>query len=149
MQLRGPYWEGLIRCAWDSGLRRKDLHRLTRADCKPDFQWTQHKTRKLVRVRLRPSTLDSIARLDRPDGAFLWPLWGVGPSWDQAWWKLVEAAGVPYGAFKTLRKSAGTASEKIQPGSGQYLLGNTRREFERHYVDPMQIECPQPPELDG
>ena len=70
---RGVYWETLIRTAWDSALRRLDLHRLTLRDCKPDFVWEQHKTRKPVRVRLRKSTLEKIKRWDRCDDEPLWP----------------------------------------------------------------------------
>jgi hypothetical protein len=59
----------------------------------------------------------------------------------------VKKAGLPHGPFKTLRKSTGTAVEVLKPGTGQFLLGDTRKEFERHYQDAMQVEVPQPPEL--
>jgi len=148
MYPRGPYWESLIRAAWDTGLRRRDLHRLRRADCRPEFNWTQHKTLKPVRVRLRKSTLNSIARLEREDTAALWPLWGHPNSFLQAFAKLVDSTDIPPGPFKRIRKSAGTAAENICPGTGQYLLGNTRREFEMHYMDALQFPTPQPPEIE-
>jgi integrase len=144
---RADYWQTLIPMAWDSGLRRRDLHRMRRCDISEDFIWKQHKTRKLVRVRLRPSTLARIDAWGRPADAVLWPLWGSPPSWDAAWSKLVAAAAIPYGPFKRIRKSTGTAAEIIQPGAGHLVLGNTRAVFERNYLDSVRVVPPQPPEL--
>lgn len=144
---RAMYWETLILVAWDTGLRRLDLHRLTLGDIKPDFTWTQNKTGKAVRVRLRESTLELIKQWDRDDGEPLWPLWASDNSFRQDWHRIVGFARVPYGPFKRIRKSAGTAAEIDHPGSGHYMLGNTRAVFEASYLDAMQVETPQPPEL--
>ena len=145
--LRAEYFESLIRIAWDSGLRRKDLHRLTRLDIKQDFVWTQNKTRKPVRVRLRQATLDLVEHWGRNNRDALWPMWGTDNAFRATWSKLVRVAGIPHGPFKKIRKSAGTAAEMASPGAGHYLLGNTRAVFETSYLDPMRIETPQPPEL--
>lgn len=145
---RAWYWETLIRTAWDSGLRRRDLHRFRREDVGPDFIWKQHKTQRPVRVRLRASTLARIDAWGRDPHVILWPLPGTGPAWDSAWRQLVDMATIPYGPFKTIRKSAGTAAEAQQPGAGHLLLGNTRTVFERHYVDLAQVVPPQPPEIE-
>lgn len=149
MYQRGPYWESLIRTAWDTGLRRRDLQRLRKSDCRPVFNWIQHKTRKPVRLRLRKSTREAIARLERADGAPLWPLWGHPNCFIQSFASVVARADISPGPFKKIRKSAGTAAETLCPGTGHYLLGNTRREFERHYMDALQFPTPQPPELEG
>ena len=144
---RALYWETLIRVAWDTGLRRLDLHRLTLADIKPDFEWTQHKTRKPVRVRLRQTTLEKIERWAWTDEGPLWPMWGSDNAFRQDWFRIVRLSTVVYGPFKKIRKSVGTAAEIECPGAGHYLLGNTRAVFEKSYLDPMRIETPQPPEL--
>jgi hypothetical protein len=144
---RAWYWETLIRAAWDSGLRRRDLHRFRRCDLSDDFIWRQQKTKRPVRVRLRASTLARIDAWGRGRLAVLWPLFGTGTAWDAAWRQLVGLAKIPYGPFKTIRKSAGTAAEAQQPGAGHLLLGNTRGVFERHYLDASQVKPPQPPEI--
>lgn len=144
---RAPYFTSLIRMAWDSPLRRRDLHRLTGVDIQPDFVWTQHKTRKPVRVRIRPTTLAAIATLGRRPEALVWPLWATDTAFDQTFKKLVRGAGLPPGPWRTIRASAGTAAEVLCPGSGHLLLGNTRRVFERYYLDASQVAGPQPPEL--
>ena len=148
LSLSRPCWWGTIICvAWDSGLRRRDLHRLTRDDCRPEFIWTQHKTRKPVRVRLRDTTLTAIDSWGRTDNGPLWPMWGTDNAFLYDWHRIVCRAEIPYGPFKRIRKSAGTAAEQVTPGAGHYMLGNTRAVFERSYLDPMRIETPQPPEL--
>lgn len=146
---RGPYFGSAIRAAWDSALRRRDLHRLRRSDVGPDFLWRQHKTRKLVRVRLRPSTLQAIDRLGRFPDAFLWPLWGTDSAFGHTFDRMVAAAGLPRGPWRTIRRSAGMAAEARQPGAGHLLLGNTRRVFERHYLADGAVAGPQPPELEN
>lgn len=145
---RSRWWHTLICAAWDSGLRRRDLHRLTREDCKSEFVWKQNKTQKPVKVRLRQATLAAIDAWGRTDDVPLWPLWGTDNAFLYDWHRIVAGAGIPYGPFKRIRKSAGTAAEQVTPGAGHYMLGNTRAVFERSYLDPMRIETPQPPKLE-
>lgn len=145
---RRSYWSTLIRTAWDTGLRRKDLHRLTRADLTDGAVWMQHKTDKPVRLRLRASTLEAIDRWGRLPDDVLWPLWGSETAFQAAWRSLIWHAGVQPGPFRRIRKSAGTAAEEVQPGAGHFLLGNTRAVFEHHYLDESKIIPPQPPEID-
>ena len=144
---RPHYWKTLISVAWDTGLRRRDLHQLTTRDLKPEFVWSQHKTAKSVKVRLRDSTLQLVKAWHRDETGPLWPMWASDNAFRMDWYRIVGLAAVPYGPFKRIRKSAGTAAEEVTPGAGHYLLGNTRAIFERHYLDPMRIETPQPPEL--
>jgi len=144
---RARWWQTFVRVAWDSGLRRRDLHQLTRSDCRAQFIWTQHKTNKPVKVQLRSTTLHAIREWAWSNSKPLWPLWGSDNSFQRDWRRIVRLARIDYGPFKRIRKSAGTAAEDVSPGAGHYLLGNTRAVFERHYLDPMQIQTPQPPEL--
>jgi integrase len=144
---RAEYFSTLIRVAWDSGLRRRDLHKLRTRDLQPEWVHYQQKTAKPVRVRLRASTLDVVKRWARRPDAVLWPLWGTDEVFRSTFAKIVRTAGIPPGPFKRIRKSSGTAAEAACPGAGHLLLGNTRRVFERHYLDAAQVAGPQPPEL--
>ena len=51
---------------------------------------------------------------------------------------IVKSSGLA-GTCKKLRKSAGTEFEILNPGTGQILLGNERRTFERSYLDRSRI----------
>jgi len=144
---RGSYFATMIRAAWDTALRRRDLHRLRRQDVSADWVDRQHKTGKPIRARLRDSTLQAIDALGRSPDDLLWPLWGSDEVFRATWNRIVRDAGLPHSPWKTLRKSAGTAAEIIQPGAGHLLLGNTRRVFERHYLAAGVVAPPQPPEL--
>jgi hypothetical protein len=144
---RAVYFDTLIRTAWDTALRRRDLHRLRHDQIGPDWVDTQHKTRKAIRARLRPSTLAAIERWGRAPDCVLWPLWGSETVFTDTFNKIVAAAGLEHAPWKTIRKSAGTAAEALAPGHGHELLGNTRQVFERHYLAAGVVAGPQPPEL--
>lgn len=145
---RATYFTTLIRVAWDTGMRRRDLHRLRHDQVGPDWVGSQHKTGKPIRARLRASTLEAIERWGRPPDCVLWPLWGSENVFQGTWKKIVAAAGLSHAPWKTIRKSAGTAAEDLAPGHGHELLGNSRRVFERHYLAQAVVAGPQPPELD-
>ncbi len=144
---RSRYFDTMMRTAWDTALRRRDLHRLRHDEIGPDWVDKQNKTRKPVRARLRASTLAKIEEWGRGPEAVLWPLWGCDECFRATWDKIVAMAGLPHAPWKTIRKSAGTAGEAVQPGAGHLLLGNTRRVFERHYLQAGIVAGPQPPEL--
>lgn len=145
---RATYWETLIRTAWDTALRRRDLQQLRRRQVGLEWVHWQHKTHKPLRVRLRASTLEAIDRWHRHQDAVLWPPWGTDEAFRAAFRRIVSAAGIAAGPWKRIRKSAGTAAERCCPGTGHLLLGNTRAVFERHYLDVAAVVGPQPPELD-
>lgn len=144
---RGQYFDTMIRAAWDTALRRRDLHRLRHSEVSADWVDRQNKTGKAIRARLRPSTLEAIEAWDRGPDAVLWPLWGSDECFRATFNRIVRDAGLPHAPWKTIRKSAGTAAEVAQPGAGHLLLGNTRRVFERHYLAAGVVAGPQPPEL--
>ncbi len=144
---RAKYFETMILTVWDCALRRRDLHRLRRNEVGPDWIDHQNKTKKPIRVRLRPGTLAAIEAWGRGPDAVLWPLWGSDEVFRATFNRIVRDAGIPPAPWKTIRKSAGTAAEAICPGSGHLLLGNTRRVFERHYLQAGIVAGPQPPEL--
>jgi len=145
--IRGTYWKTLIQTAWDSGLRRRDLHSLRRSDVATKFTWRQRKTKRPVCIQLRTSTIEAIQQWNRSGDDLLWPLFGHPNSFLQAFAKLVQQAGIEPGPFKRIRKSAGTAAEAACPGAGHLLLGNTRAVFERYYLDVTRVLPPRPPEL--
>lgn len=145
-EYRAIYFQSLIRTAWDTGLRRCDLHQLPRSNVTNDGIWIQNKTRQVVQLRLRPETLESIHQL-RMNRDRCWPLWGSDQCFGDSFRKIVDVARVPRGPFKRIRKSAGSAAEHEYSGRGHHFLGNTRRVFEQYYLDRRVLDPPVPPAL--
>jgi len=150
---RRDFWRSYILAAWDTGLRGCDLRRL-RVDHvlgAPEARivHVQQKTRKRVAITFRPETIKAINRTLPPDRALCWPLWGRLELFRREARRLVKIAGLP-GSLKCLRSGSGTAVEKVAPGRGHDHLGNTRRVFERNYLDETQIDAdrPLPPPID-
>jgi len=147
----GLYWSSYVRAAWDTGLRGCDLRSLERGWISPTgrLQIVQHKTGGRLTVALRRSTLDAIARSFPPDRRLIWPRWCCLRYWRVQARRLVRSAGL-IGSLGQLRAASGTAVERAHPGRGHEHLGNSRRVFERHYLDPLAVaDPPLPPELTG
>lgn len=145
---RALYWGGLIRFAWESGLRRGDCLKfhvdLLRDD--GSFRMIQSKTGNVVQRRLRPTTLDIIQQMGRPI-PFEWPhnTWTFGGHFKL----LRDLAGVNRGTFKWLRRAAGSYAEAETPGAGSKALGHADPSMFRKHYDA-QLACnniPLPPEL--
>lgn len=145
-EIRVRYFESLIRVAWDTGLRRKNLHSLKWSQVRESGIVVQNKTRRLVPIYVRPSTLESIDKLKR-NRECCWPLWGADDTFRQTFAKIVRIAGIPPGPWKKIRKSAGSAAEQQYSGRGHEFLGNTRKVFEFYYLDRRIPDPPRPPEL--
>lgn len=144
---RAAYWTAAIPLAWDAGFRRGDVWRFQRDAVRPDrtMQLVQHKSQKIVTVRLRESTvaaLDAIG-LARP------LVWSHDKSWFGRHFKrIVRGSGVNRGTFKWLRRASGSYVEAIQAGAGYKHLGNTPIVFSRHYDAKLgAATLPMPPEL--
>jgi integrase len=151
LMCRCHYCESLIRAGYDTALRLGDLLRV-------QHQWItdgrltirQSKTRDIVACRLRNATLDAIERCmsDEPDRLLIWPLWGRREALCRIMRSIVKTSGVRPGTFKTLRKSAITALESIQPGAGTRLAGHrSRSTTEQWYIDRSQLDPPTLPPL--
>lgn len=137
---RAAYWRSYVLAAWDSGLRGCDMRRIRRTDIQSDGRsaLVQHKTGRVHRFLLREETVAAIATTFPPDRDLVWPLWGRLVAWRNAAHRLVKQAGL-VGTIGQLRHSSGTAVELLYPGRGHEHLGNTRRVFERHYLDADQL----------
>lgn len=142
------YWNAAIRLAWDTGLRRGDVIRFRRDSLRPDgvVMILQHKTKKIVPVKLREST---VAALNVLTGQY--PLrWGTDVTYfTRHFRRIVEASGVKRGTFKWLRRASGSYVEAEQPGAGYKHLGQSGPQvFSRHYDAKLGgHNLPQPPEL--
>lgn len=125
---RHAFWRTAIMAAWDTALRWTDMGRLTLADIDDSgcVNLVQNKTGIEHRVRLTESTL---AEIDRSfvgragKRKLIWPT-----PYDR--WRfldfrrLTQLAGL-VGSFKQLRRSAITAAERRDRGSGMLLAGHT------------------------
>jgi len=145
-----PLWTAsLIRAGYDSGARLGDLLAIKCESVSPRLMLTQHKTGRTVHVQLRPATLQSI-RLHlagRTEG-LVWPLWGRREALYRHIRRVVRSAAIRPGTFKWLRRSAATACERVQPGSGTVLLGHASRSTtEAWYIDRSLLSTPPLPEL--
>lgn len=139
------YWSAIVRLAWDSGLRRGDCWRFSREHLRPDgsLRVVQSKTGGVVTVRLRPST---IAAIDKIDGRLAWPL---DPSFfGRHFRRIVRESRVCRGTFKWFRRASGSYVEAQQPGAGHKQLGNGPEVFGRNYDAKLGgATWPMPPEL--
>ena len=146
---RSVWWSSLIRTGYDTGLRRGDLLSLRAEDVRPDMCITQHKTRRLVRVRIRPATLAMIDQTlaDEPRNV-VWRLWCGEETFLQRFRELVRAAGIRPGTFKWLRRAAATQLERVEPGRSTELLGHqSRSTTEAWYIDRGQLGTPPLPPM--
>lgn len=124
------YYQRVVATAWHTGLAKNDLDRLTRRDVLPDgtVWFDRHKTGETVVVWMPPEILDGL------------PL--TGPLFPRRWsneqfrrdFKRVVQAAKLVGTFKKLRKTSGTEAD-IRTGKGHVHLANSRKVFEKHYLD--------------
>lgn len=138
---RGPWWESLIRTAYDTSLRLGDLLRLAPGDVSDSMVLEQHKTRRMVHVSVRPATLAVIDQTmaDEPRDV-IWRLWGTDETFFQHFRKLVLDAGIRRGTFRWLRRTAATQVEMMWPGRSTELLGHASRSTtEQWYIDRSQL----------
>lgn len=126
----------LIQVAYYTGLAEIDLRRLNKShvDAAGVVRIRRSKTNEESVTRI---PLSLLKRLPGGPGPFF-PLATSGEMFRREFRKLVAAAGLS-GTFKTLRRSSGTAAELLT-GKGHEHLANSRRIFERHYLDRRQVE---------
>lgn len=145
---RRTYWDAAIRLAWDGGFRRGDVFRVRRDAIRPDgtVRLVQGKTRQVVTVRLREST---VAALDVIGGhtPCEWPL--TASRFGRHFGAIVRASGVGRGTFRWLRRASGSYVEAELPGAGHKHLGHSSPDVFRRHYDAKLVghNLPQPPEL--
>lgn len=149
---RAAYFRTLIAAAYDSGLRRSDLHALPISSTGQLTAVRQLKTGRAVVVRLRPETERAVACFvagtDRP---LIWPLWSQYRTvFARQFQQIVAAAGLT-GTFSQLRKTSGTEVERLRPGSAWLHLGHSSPDTARQwYINQARAytdTVPLPPEL--
>lgn len=139
----------LIQVAYYTGLAEIDLRRLTKShiDAAGTVRIRRSKTGEESVTRI---PIDLLKRLPGGSGPFF-PLATSGEMFRRDFRRVVAAAGLT-GTFKTLRRSSGTAAELLT-GKGHEHLANSRKIFERHYLDRRHVERKPtelpPPELGG
>lgn len=134
---RREYFRTLILAAYETGLRRGDLHQIERSWIAPGvFAVCQSKTGRQVVVRLTDATLAEILAF-AGSRAIIWPAPSRKTgSFARTFRQVVQAAGLD-GTFGKLRKSSGTEVERLQSGAGWLHLGHTTPDTARRwYLDP-------------
>lgn len=146
-EARDPYWDAVIRVAWDTGLRRGDVLRVHRSQFTTEpIAYRQHKTKRAVLICCHESTMQSLAKLPG-DTPLAWRR--HRKLWFDAFRRIVTRAGLS-GTFGHLRRSAGSIAESQTPGGGQRKLGHSSsRMFDAFYkVDRLANSVViMPPEL--
>lgn len=146
---RAAWWSSLIRAGYDTGLRLGDLLAMPVSSISETLGVVQHKTGRYVLVQLRPATIAAIDQTlaDQPR-TLVWPLWCGEETFFQHFRRLVTTAAIRPGTFRWLRRSAATACESVQPGSGTVLLGHaSRATTEAWYIDRSLLDRPPLPPL--
>lgn len=147
---RALYCSTLVKCCYESGLRRSDVWRLKRESIRPDgsIVLRQKKTSQTHWPRIRADTLAGIQRLTE-DPPLACPFKSEG-SWYEFWKREVTTpAGVRHGALQQLRRSGATHLAIEHPDAVQRYLGHRTATMRKHYVDE-SIARPQqhmPPEI--
>ena len=140
------WWESLILAAYDTGERRKALLAVRPSDVSLSGPWIVFHSTKTKAPRWCPLSREAAsacARIYDKDRKTLWP-WPCSREWlDEQLRELCKAAGVRYGRvngglWHKIRRTCGTLVE-ANGGDGAKAIGNTRRVFERHYLDPRFI----------
>lgn len=145
---RHLYWGGIVRFAFETGLRRGDCWLFDRGLIRADgsFRIVQSKTGKPLQRMVRPLTVELMDKIGVPK-PFAWPLsgWAFGGHFKL----LTDVSGVKRGTFKWLRRASGSYVEAVMPGAGSKALGHTDLNvFAAHYDAQIgALKVPLPPEI--
>lgn len=141
---RAAYWDALIRVAWDTGLRKGDLLRLSAGDLRGHVLVTvAHKTGARVIHTLAPETVAALLAVGRL--AFTPRPWYFTPHFHE-----LRDLTVGHGQFKWLRRSSGSyVALEHGDAAGAAHLGHTSVATFRRYYDARLIgdSRPAPPAL--
>lgn len=144
---RSLYLATLLDAAYESGLRRGDLWRLTQSHFLPSGIITlrQHKTGSPHEPQIQLDTLRRIRTLPG-ECPLRWP--GDEKCFYECWriW-MIRPSGVRPGVLQQIRRTGATQLESIRPQDTQRYLGHKTPDMKRHYIDRSQAygPAPQPP----
>lgn len=129
------YFAAIAMTAWDTSLRKEDLHSIEQRMIRDDGRITivQGKTDEEHYCRVNPPTL-RLLRSIRRERPLAWPLSDC--QFYYHWKRIITASGVPpHGAMHALRKSAATEVARVSPGAETRFLGHTTPAADAHYID--------------
>jgi len=129
------YFAAIAMTAWDTSLRKEDLHSIGQAMIAENGRITivQEKTGEEQYCRVNPETLRLLRSIGR-DFPLAWPLSDC--QFYYHWNRIIKASGVPpHGAMHALRKSAATEVARLFPGAETRFLGHTTPAADVHYID--------------
>jgi integrase len=145
---QAAYWWAAIRLAWETGLRRSDVWRVSMDDVVRDLLVVvSAKSGQRTVHQLTAATVQSLQVIARP-----WPLlWPYRPNrFGLHFERIVQAAGIRRGTFKWLRRSSGSyVAANHGEAAGAQHLGHTSLATFRRYYDARLVgrSRPMPPEL--
>lgn len=134
---KADYYGDIIPAAYHSGLSQVDLHRIERHQVAADgtIEIERSRTGKLAVVWIPPEIVER-----RPAKGKIFPRLWSDEQFRRDFQAICKIAGVE-GTFKKLRKTSGTEADLITGGLGHLHLANSRKVFERHYLDRRM--CPK------
>lgn len=146
---KGPFLAAAIAAAWDTGLRRGDLLRLTLEQIhRREFIVIQSKTQSEVFCRVNEATVRRVDALGGPPRELAFPMWAGPDRLVALGKKAMRAAGLQSSRshfWHLIRRSATTHVESIQPGAGQDFAGHDSPATTRnHYIAREQIHANVP-----
>jgi integrase len=144
------WWRSLIGVAYDTGERRGAILATPTKDLLLDHSavvFRQTKTGAERFCRLDSSTVEFCRAIYDPCRPLMWPWHGEIDSLNDRLETILKRAGVPWGrnrggVFSKFRKTSGTLVE-ANGGRGNEHIGNTRKVFEAHYLDPRFLDRSQ------
>lgn len=143
------FWGSYVRAAWDTGLRGCDLLAIPASAARGGvIAIVQRKTGKRIAKRFNPRTLETIRETLPPHRPLIWPLWASSEMFRREAAAMFADAGLSEFTLRDIRSASGTMVD-LATGEGHEHLGNTRKVFERHYLDQSHGDDagPMPPEL--
>lgn len=129
------YFAAIAMTAWDTSLRKEDLHSIEQRMIRDDgrITITQAKTDDEHYCRVNMPTLRLLRLIER-EKPLAWPMSDC--QFYYHWNRIVKASGVPpHGAMHALRKSAATEVARLNPGAETRFLGHTTQAADVHYID--------------
>ncbi|MEX2113316.1 MAG: hypothetical protein WD845_09030 [Pirellulales bacterium] len=149
---RRAFARAYVLAAYESGFRRSDLLRIRRPQIPPSglIVLVQSKTGNVHLARIRPETIVAIDTMGTAGRENVFGGVVSNRRLCRMFTAIFQAAGMPEGTMKWLRRSGATHVEKETPGAGWRFLGHTSdRVAKASYIDPTQVAAAPfvPPQL--
>lgn len=144
------WMRSIMLAMYDTGERKKATLSVTPQDVDLDaatILYRNTKTGDHRLCKLHPDTVAAIRVIYSTDRKRLWPWTKSREALDKRVKKILKASGVRYGRgsgglLHKLRRTSGTLVE-ANGGDGAAHIGNTRKVFLKHYLDPRFLDRSQ------